>query len=54
MQFLAQPVIVGGLVADERLKIETGDQRLDTNAVMMPAGQKDEANEIAESVDDGS
>jgi len=35
------------LVADERRKIETRDQRLDTDAVVTLAGQKDEANEIA-------
>src|SRR5947208_8072612 len=34
-------------------KIETGDQRLDTDAVVTLAGQKDEANEIAEGVDQG-
>ena len=30
IQVGAQPVVVEGLVADERLKIEAGDQRLDT------------------------
>ena len=49
----AQPVVVEGLVADERLKIEAGDQRLNTDAVVTLAGQKDEANEIAEGVDQG-
>ena len=30
IQVGAQPIVVEGLVADECLKIETGDQRLDT------------------------
>jgi len=47
----AQPVVVESLVADQRLKIETGDQRLDTDTVVALAGQKHEANEIAEGVD---
>jgi len=38
VQILALPAIVEDLAADERLKIETGDQRLDTNAVMTLAG----------------
>src|ERR1700736_665436 len=50
---LAQPVVVEGFVADERRKIEAGDQRLNTDAVVTLTGQKDEANEIAESVDQG-
>ena len=50
---LAQPVVVEGFVAEERLKSETGDQRLDTDTVVTLAGQKDEANEIAEGVDQG-
>lgn len=49
----AQPVVVEGFVADERRKIEAGDQRLNTDAVVTLTGQKDEANEIAESVDQG-
>src|ERR1700736_1964599 len=50
---LAQPVVVEGFVADERRKIEAGDQRLNTDAVVTLTGQKDEANEIAASVDQG-
>ena len=49
----AQPVVVESLVADERLKIETGDQRLNADTVVTLTGQKDEANEIAEGVDQG-
>ena len=48
-----QPVVVEGFVADERRKIEAGDQRLNTDAVVTLTGQKDEANEIAESVNQG-
>ena len=51
IQIGAQPVAVEGLVADERLKIETCDQRLDTDAVVRLSGQKDEADKIAEGVD---
>jgi hypothetical protein len=47
----AQPVVVEGLVTDQRLKIEAGDQRLDTDAVVTLAGQEDKANEIAEGID---
>jgi hypothetical protein len=53
VQVGAQPVIVEGLVADQGRKIETADQGFDTDAVMTLAGQKDEANEIAEGVDHG-
>src|ERR1700737_712949 len=53
IQVGAQPVVVKGLVADERLKIEIGDQRLDTDAVVTLARQKEEANEIAEGIDQG-
>ena len=49
----AQPVVVESLVADQRLKIEILDQRPDTDAVVALAGQKHEANEIAEGVDQG-
>src|SRR6516164_5694671 len=49
----AQPVIVESLVADQRRKIETGDQRFDADAVVTLAGQQHEANEIAEGVDQG-
>ena len=38
IQVGAQPIAVEGLVAEERLKIETGDQRLDTDAVVTLAG----------------
>jgi hypothetical protein len=34
----------------QRLEIEAGDQRLDTNAVVTLAGQEDKANEIAEGI----
>ena len=51
IQIGAQPVVIEGLVADQRLKIEAGDQRFDTDAVMPLAGQKDEANEIAEGIE---
>src|SRR4029450_10794554 len=49
----AQPVVVESLVTDERLKIETGDQRLDADAVVALAGQQHEANEVTEGVDQG-
>src|SRR5262245_42765835 len=49
----ANPVVVEGLVADEGLEIQTGDQRLDTDAVVTLTGHKHEANEIAERVDQG-
>lgn len=49
----AQPVVVERLVADQGLKIEAGDQGLDADAVVTLAGQQDEANEIAEDVDQG-
>src|SRR3984893_14488814 len=53
VQVGAQPVVVEGLVADQRLKIEAGDQRLDADAVVTLARQQHEANEIAEGVDQG-
>src|SRR5258706_3011358 len=53
VQVGTQPVVVEGLVADQGLKIETGDQELDTDAVVTLAGQQQEANEIPECVHQG-
>jgi len=53
VEFGDNGVVVESLVADQRFKIETGNQRLDANAVVALAGEKDEANEIAEGVDQG-
>jgi hypothetical protein len=50
---LARSQLLSKAFTDERRKIETGDQRLDTDAVVTLSGQKDEANEIAEGVDQG-
>ena len=36
----AQPVVVESLVTDERRKIETGDQRLDADAVVTLSGKR--------------
>jgi hypothetical protein len=47
----AQPVIVEGLVADQRGKIDDGDQRCNADAIMALAGQQDEADQIAECID---
>lgn len=41
VQVGAQPVVVEGIIADQRLKIEAGDQRLDADAVVPLAGQQD-------------
>src|ERR1700716_2632683 len=49
----AQPVVIESPVANQRLKIEACDQRLDTDTVVTLAGQKDEANEMAEGIDQG-
>jgi len=40
VQVGAQPVVIECLVAEERIKIETGDQRFDTDAVMTLAGRR--------------
>src|ERR1700736_5836893 len=53
VQVDAQPVVVEGFVADHGLKIETGDQGLDTDAVVTLARQQQEANEIPECVHQG-
>src|SRR5262249_40403514 len=47
----AQPVVVEGLVAEERSEIETGDQRCDADAVVTLTGQQEKADELAERVD---
>src|SRR5580693_8296057 len=53
VQVGTQPVVVEGFVADQGLKIETGDQGLDTDAVVPLARQQQEANEIPECVHQG-
>jgi hypothetical protein len=53
VQVGTQPVVVEGLVADQGLKIETGDQGLDTDAVVTLAWQQHEADEFPECVHQG-
>lgn len=43
----AQLVVVESFVTDQRLKIETSDQRLDANAVVALAEQQHEADEMS-------
>lgn len=48
---LVRSQLLSKAFADQRRKIETGDQRFDADAVVTPTRQQDEANEIAEGVD---
>ena len=50
----ADPVDVEGLVGDEGLELEAGDQRRDADAVVALARQQDEADQIAERIDQGN
>src|SRR5258708_30974276 len=52
VQLEAQPVAVKGLVADQRAQRNAIQQRLDANAVVALAWQKDEAGEIAKRIDE--
>ena len=46
-----QPIDVEGFVGQERPKMETVDDRLDADAIVPLAGHEDEADQIAERVD---
>lgn len=50
----ADPVDVEGLVGDQGLELEAGDQRRDTDAVVALARQQDEADQVAERIDQGN
>lgn len=52
VQGCAQPIVVEGFVADKGFKIEPCDQGLDTDAVVTLARQKNEADKIAERIDE--
>jgi hypothetical protein len=51
-QFGPQCVVVERLVGEECIELDVFDQRRDTDAVMTLAGQQDEANQIAEGIDE--
>ena len=50
---LARSQSLSNALSPMRARIDVGDQRLDTDAVVTLAGQKHEANQIAERVDQG-
>ena len=51
IQLGADPIDVEGLVGEQRVELDTLDQRLDADAVVALTRQQNEANEIAERVD---
>ena len=52
VQFLDDPVHIEGLVGNERTEFDVADQRFDADRVMALTRQKDEADKLAECIDE--
>ena len=50
IQFSSQPIGVEGLVGQQSIEMNAGYQRLDTNHIVPLAGQKDEADQVPQSI----
>jgi hypothetical protein len=53
VEFVAKPVVVESLVADQRADHDTVEQRRDADAVMALPRQEDEARKVAQCIDQG-